>query len=84
MGTVEEGFMELESINLMKEHLHVFWAKCYPGKKKSGIADESILFIDPFIILCFVFPPSSYGDAYNVGCSIHKQANLSCPVSIHL
>lgn len=53
-------------------------------KKKSGIADESILFIDPFIILCFVFPPSSYGDAYNVGCNIHKQVNLSCPVSIHL
>lgn len=85
MGMVEDGFMELECINLMKEHLHVSWAKCYKKKKKkSGIADESILFIDPFIILCFPFPPSSYGDAYNVACNIHKQANLSCPVTIHL
>lgn len=72
MGMVEGGFTELESINLMKEHLHVFWAKRYPERKKSGIADESILFTDPFIILCFLFPLSSYGDAFNVGCSIHK------------
>lgn len=89
MGMEEEGFMELESINLMKEHLHVFWAKRYPGKKrkkekKSGLADESVLFIDSFIILCFVFPPLAYGDAHNVGRRIHKQASLSCPVATHL
>lgn len=53
-------------------------------EKKSGIADESILFTDPFIILCFLFPLSSYGDAFSVACSIHRQANLSCPVSIQL
>lgn len=84
----EEGFMELESINLMKEHLHVFWAKCYPEKKekkkKNGLADESILFIGAFLILCFVSPLSSYADAHSVGCEIHKQANLSCPVPTHV
>lgn len=42
------------------------------------------LFIDSFIILCFVFPPSAYGDAHNVGCKIHKQASLSCSVATHL
>lgn len=52
--------------------------------KEIVIADESILFIDPFIILCFLFSPSSYGDACNVGCSIPKQANLPCPVNTHL
>lgn len=86
MGMEEEGFMELESINLMKGHLHVFWAKCYPEKKKkkSGQADESILFIDPFIILCFVFPPSVYANALTVGSGFHKQTNFSCPVATHL
>lgn len=84
----EEWFMELESIDLMKEHLYVFWAKCYPKKKekekKNGLADESILFIGAFIILCFASPLSAYADAHSVGCEIHKQASLSCPVATYL
>lgn len=53
-------------------------------RKKSGQADESILFIDPFVILCFVFPPSVYAGVHNVGCGFHKQANFSCLVATHV